>query len=72
MCVYFIFIYIPLECTALSDNMMIIYNILFYFIRLFPIVLVLLFSREEFWGEFIYFYDWTYLNLYFYNQEDRH
>ena len=49
MCVYFIFIYIPLECTDLSDNMMIVYNILFYFIRLFPIILIFLFSKEYFW-----------------------
>ena len=56
--IYFGFIYVPLECNPLDDNMIVVYDIMFYFIRYFPIILIIIYFRKEVWYviHVIYYY----------------
>ena len=48
MFVYFYFIY-DLKCKDLSDSFVVIYNILFYYIVSFPIIMVFLYYKKFYW-----------------------
>ena len=46
--IYYGLIYVPLECNSLDDNMMVVYDIMFYFIRFFPIILIIIYAKKDF------------------------